>query len=110
MTPAGIRLVAIPRFPTVGAVSRPEFDVPDLRDAPHGKHPAVRAAGVVGGRRPPRLLLQPEDPDGLLMAESMPELVGGLAADAAGPTVTDLDLMSAELGRTAVRPASRRTR
>ena len=36
---------------------------------------------------------------GRVMAETLPELVGGLAADAAGPTVPDLDLLSAELGR-----------
>jgi LPS sulfotransferase NodH len=36
---------------------------------------------------------------GRTMAETLPELVGGLAATASRPAATDLDLLSAQLGR-----------
>lgn len=36
---------------------------------------------------------------GRVMAETMPELISGLAAAASSPAVTDVDLLSAQLGR-----------
>ena len=36
---------------------------------------------------------------GRIMAETLPELIGGLAAAASRPAVTDVDLLSAQLGR-----------
>jgi LPS sulfotransferase NodH len=52
----------------------------------------VRAA-LTAGRTPNGVF------GGRIMAETLPELITGLAATASGPAATDIDLLSAQLGR-----------
>ncbi|MGA8116073.1 MAG: Stf0 family sulfotransferase [Actinocatenispora sp.] len=54
--------------------------------------PFVRAA-LTAGRTPNGVF------GGRVMAETLPELIGGLAAAAAAPAMTDVDLLSAQFGR-----------